>query len=147
MTDPKPLTQLKEMLASNLIRTRKEGIKMADEMLANDTQPELVRALLTELAKSDPMIIVREAAKVVLDLDGARRNPPPAKSPDYIFQARCPDGHVNYYDKRVYCPRRGNVPRSMVSRGGKNLDEVLIKCTGKACGKEFSVEVDCEGYR
>lgn len=147
MTELEPLIQLKEMLASNLIRERKAGIEMSATMLTNDVQLEEVRALLAQLAKHDPIIIVREAAQAVLDLDDARRNPQPAKSPDYVFQARCPDGHVNYYDKRVYCPRRGNVPRSMVSRGGKNLDEVLIKCTGKACGKEFSVEVDCEGYR
>ncbi len=141
------LRQLKEMLTSDLIRKRKAGIAMAAEMLATDAQPQAVRALLDDIAKNDAMLTVREAARAALDADDARRNPPPTKSPDYVFGARCPNGHVSYYDKREYCPKQGYLTRRTVTRDGKDLDEVLLKCKTKDCGEEFFVAVDCDGYK
>ncbi len=143
MTDP--LTQLNEMLTSDLIRKRKAGIVMAAEMLATDAQPQAVRALLEGIAKNDDMLTVREAAQVALDADQVRRNPP---RPDYVFDARCPNGHVVSYDKREHCPKKqGHGVYRTVSRDGKDLDEVLLKCKVKTCGEEFFGPVNCEGYK
>jgi hypothetical protein len=147
MTEPEKLTQLKEMLSSGLIRNRKAGIEMAAEILANDLQPKAVRDLLTDIAKHDAMITLREAARAVLNADEARRNPPTVTSPTYAFSARCPKGHVSYYDKRVYCQKQGNVTRRSVARAGKNVDEVLLKCRTSSCNEEFFAEVDCKGYQ
>lgn len=139
MPNPTPLTQLEQMLTSDLIRKRKAGIVMAAEMLATDAQPEAVRALLGEIAKNDAILIIREAAQAALETDHKRRNPPP---PDYVFGARCPNGHVNYYDKREHCRSLG-----FVMRDGKESDEVLLKCKTKACGEEFFVAINCDGYK
>ena len=147
MTEPEKLTLLKEMLASGLIRKRKVGIEMAAEILANDPQPKAVRDLLTDVTKHDDMITLREAARAVLNADEARRNPPTVTSPTYVFSARCPKGHLSYYDKRVYCPTQGNVTRRAVVRAGKNVDEVLLKCRTSGCDEEFFAEVDCKGYQ
>ena len=138
------LTQLQQMLTSDLIRKRKAGIAMAAEMLATDAQPEAVRALLEGVAKNDAMLTVREAVRAALDADEARRNPPP---PDYVFGGSCPKGHVSYYDKREHCPKQAHGIYRTVSRDGKDLDEVLLKCKTKACGEEFFVAVDCDGYK
>jgi hypothetical protein len=147
MTDPEQLNQLKEILSSGLIGKRKLGIDMAAELLANDPQPKAVRDLLTEIAKHDAMITLREAARAVLNADEARRNPPTVTSPTYVFSARCPKGHLSYYDKRVYCPKQGNITRRAVVRAGKDVDEVLLKCKTSGCVEEFFVEVDCKGYQ
>lgn len=144
MPDIERLGQLKEILSSKLIRKRKAGIDMAGEMLANDIHRDQVRALLVVIAQKDSMLTLREAAQATLDGDEARHNPP---APDYVFDARCPKGHVNSYDKREYCGRQGKVLRRTVSRDGKDLDEVLLKCKTKACGEKFFVEVNCEGYK
>ena len=144
MTEPEQLTQLQQMLTSDLIRKRKAGIAMAAEMLASDQQSEAVRALLEEIAKNDGMLTVREAAQAMLDADHKRRNPPP---PDYVFGGRCPNGHVSYYDKREHCPKQGHGVYRTVSRDGKDLDEILLKCKTKDCGEEFFVAVDCDGYK
>jgi len=147
MTDPEKLNQLKEMLSSGLIRKRKTGIDMAAELLASDPQPKAVRDLLTDIAKHDAMITLREAARAVLSADEARRNPPTMTSPTYVFSARCSKGHLSYYDKRTYCPKQDNVTRRSVARAGKNVDEILLKCRTSGCDEEFFAEVDCQGYQ
>ena len=143
MPDPDPLTQLNEMLTSDLIRKRKAGIAMAVEMLATDAQPEAVRALLEGIAQNDAMLTVREAAQAALDADDKRRNPPP---PDYVFGAKCMYCHyVTQLDKRVVCPKQGNITREVTVRDGLELDTILVKC--KHCGKEFKTPVPCKGYK
>lgn len=138
-----PLTQLQQMLTSDLIRKRKAGIAMAAEMLAADTQPEAVRALLEGIAKNDAMLTVREAAQAALDADDKRRNPPP---PDYVFGAKCTFcHHVSYFDKRKVCPNQDNVTREVTMRGGLELDSISVPC--KHCGKEFKTPVPCKGYK
>jgi hypothetical protein len=138
------LSELQQMLISTLIRKRKAGIAMAAEMLATDAQSQAVRALLDEIAKNDAMLTMREAAQAALDADQKRRNPPP---PEYVFGGRCPNGHVSYYDKREHCPKQGHGTYRTISRDGKDLDEVLLKCKTKDCGEEFFVVVDCDGYK
>lgn len=147
MTEIDRLSQLKQILGSNLIRERRAGIRMAAEMLANDLHRDEVHALLESLVKNDLITNVQDDARKALAADNARRNPVPAKNPDYIFNVRCPKGHVNSYDKREYCPRNGNVIRRIVAHGTHNVDEILIHCKTSGCGEEFFVEVDCEGYK
>jgi hypothetical protein len=144
MTNPQQLTQLTEMLTSNLIRKRKVGIDMADDMLICGLQPEQVRALLETVAKNDAMLTIREAAQAALDADHKRRTPPPP--PDYVFGAKCPQCHsVTQLDKRVVCPNQGNVTREVILRDGLELDTILVTC--KHCGQDFKTPVPCKGYK
>lgn len=145
MPKDEKLEQLKEMLTSNLIKKRKAGIEMAEEMLATGVDREQVRSMLEDVAKNDLMITVQEKAQQVIDEDTARHNPRLKQHADYVFGARCPKGHVSYYDKREYCSKQSGVFRRILERDGKELDEVLVRC--KTCDEEFSVEVDCEGYK
>jgi hypothetical protein len=59
----------------------------------------------------------------------------------HVFAARCPKGHVTYFDRRVVCPESGE----FVRRRGGECDEILLTCG--ECGERFYVEVDCEGYK
>jgi glutaredoxin len=145
MSESQKLSQLQQMLTSDLIRKRKTGIAMAAEMLASDAQAqsEAVRVLLDGVAKNDAMLTVREAAQAALDADEARRNPPP---PDYVFGAKCPHCHsVTQLDKRVVCPNQGNVTREVIVRDGLELDTILVTC--KHCGQDFKTPVPCKGYK
>ena len=141
------LEQLKEMLQSNLIRKRKAGIKMAQEMLANGLHREEVLIMLHDIARGDLMMGVQELAQKVLEEDGTRDSSQVSTSADYVFGAVCPNGHTSYYDKREYCPKSSNITRRSVQRGAKKVDEVLVKCKTKPCSEEFFVEVSCEGYK
>lgn len=147
MSTIRNINELKALLASNLIRERRAGISIAVEMLAADFNSDEVRTLLENIVKNDLITNVQNDARKALAIDNARRSPVPAKSPDYIFNVRCPKGHVNSYDKREYCPRNGNVIRRTVVRGIHNVDEILIHCKTSGCGEDFYVEVDCEGYK
>lgn len=147
MTDTERLDQLKQVLASQLIRERRAGIKMAAEMLANDLHRDEVRALLENLAKNDLMTTVQEDARKALAADDARLHPVPAAPPDYIFGAKCPKGHVSYFDKRECCPKSGQGTWRTITRGNREVDEILLRCKTKGCGEQFYAEVDCEGYK
>jgi hypothetical protein len=147
MSENEKLDQLKEMLSSELIRKRRAGIAMAVEMLASNLHWKDVRILLEDMAKNDLIGTVREDAQYALDEDDARRNPKKSASADYVFSARCPNGHVSYYDKREICPKSGIGHRRVVIRDGRESDEILLKCKTRGCGEEFAVEVDCEGYK
>ena len=143
MSETEPLTQITEMLASDLIRKRKEGIATAAELLASDQMPNTVRALLENVAKHDDMMTVREAAQAALDADYKRRNPPP---PDYVFGAKCPHcQHVSYLDKREVCPKLNQVDREVKIRDGVELDTITVIC--KHCTKEFKTAIPCKGYK
>jgi hypothetical protein len=120
---------------------------LAERMLATGVQQAAARSALEALAKNDPITIVQEVAQAVLDAYAARSGSSPAAAPpDYVFGARCPNGHVSYFDKREYCPKNSIIIRRVVTRGGRDVEEVLVRCkTG--CRKEFYVEVDCAGYK
>ena len=146
MTETEQLQQLKEMLSSDLIRKRKAGIEMAAGMLANGIQREAVRGLLGEIIKTDSIKNVQDAAQAVLAADDERHKTGPAAPPGYVFGARCPNGHVSYYDKREYCRKGSSGVWRTVTRGGKDVQEILLRCKTPGCPEEFYVEVDCEGY-
>lgn len=147
MTDTERLTQLKQILASHLIRERRAGIKMAAEMLTNNMHSDEVRILLENLAKNDLITTVQEDARRALAAEDIRLHPTPAAPPDYVFGAKCANGHVSYYDKREYCPRNSSLTRRTTTRGSREVDEILLHCKTKGCGEEFFVEVDCKGYK
>jgi hypothetical protein len=67
--------------------------------------------------------------------------PPENETNKHIFQAICPKGHVQNYDKREVCPKNGS---TYLGRKGKCQSEVLLTC--KECQIGFYVEIDCEGY-
>ena len=143
MSTHEQLEQLQEMLASKNIRERKTGIAMANGMLAQGLHREQIHAWLTQVAKNDLIKSVQQAAQAALDADPASQSSRLIAPPDYIFDARCPNGHVHYYDKREVCRRQGKV-----SRGHEEeKDEVILRCKTQACAQEFSVAVSCEGYK
>lgn len=145
MTEPDQLTQLQEMLASEIHSKRRAGVAFGAEMLANGIQRAEVRALLEKVAQNDLLTTIQADARKALAEDNARHSPP--KSPDYVFRGRCPQGHVSYYDKREECGKKGNVTRRTVWRDNRNADEILLRCKTPGCKQEFYVEVDCEGYK
>jgi hypothetical protein len=148
MADSEKIEQLKLMLGSDLIRKRKAGIIVAGEILARGENHEEIRHLLEKLIQLDPIGIVKEAAQKELDRDDqrlAQNYSRPRKTPDYIFGAKCPNGHVSYFDKREYCPKQSSFTRRIVYMNGQEVDEILVKC--EICGEEFYVEVSCEGYK
>jgi hypothetical protein len=142
MSESDLIGQLKGLLGSPNISQRKAGIAMAAEMLSGGQERVLVRALLEDLIAHEPLLTVREQAQAALAEDERRHS---NASPDYVFGATCPKGHVSYYDKREKCPKSGTVIRRVVFRGGREVEEIYLRC--KTCGEEFYAEVDCEGYR
>ena len=128
------------------IRERKAGIALAETLLKARQHREEVLALLEDLVKSELMMTVREEAERVMREEQMRDKPPQREDESrHIIQVRCPNGHISDFDKRRICPPSGTVKRSAVTRGGKELDELYLKCT--TCGEEMIVPVDCEGYR
>ena len=142
MTEIEWIDQLKQLLASPIISQRKAGLDEARERLTNGQARDLVRALLEDVAAHDPLLTVREAAQDVLAEDDARHS---TANPDYVFGARCPKGHVSYYDKRKVCPKSGTIIRRMLLRDDRQVEEIYLRC--KTCGEDFFVEVDCKGYQ
>ena len=134
------------LLAHEHIKVRKEGIARAARLLAAGQHREPILALLEDIARKDLISGVRESARRVLDAE-RQKNTPPARPDEsrHIFGARCPNGHITYFDRRRVCPDSGTFVRQIVHRGGTELDEIYLKC--ETCGCEFSVPVDCEGYK
>lgn len=145
MPEPDQLTQLQEMLASDIHSKRRAGVAFGAEMLANGLHRTEVRALLEQVVQNDLLTTIQADARQALAADDARHSPP--KSPDYVFGAKCPQGHVSYYDKRETCPKSSNVTRRTVWRDERNVDELLLRCKTPGCKQEFYVEVNCEGYK
>ncbi|MSP14407.1 MAG: toll/interleukin-1 receptor domain-containing protein [Chloroflexi bacterium] len=132
------------------IAVRKAGIDRAAQMLQRGEHRQEVLALLEELAQKDLMRGVQEKAQAVREAEARRgENPPrPAVSPDesrHIIGARCRNGHVSYFDKRQICPPSSTFPRTILRRGGVDLDKMSLEC--QECGEELVVRVDCEGYK
>jgi len=137
-----PLLTLGEQASHQYIRVRKEAIEQAAAMLQRGDHREEALAILEYLAHNDLMSGVREKAQAVLD--AATQPPPTPMRPQdsrHWFGARCKNGHVSYFDRRVVCSAK----RSLV-RGEKEPDELLLTCTTPGCGVVMAVDVDCEGY-
>ena len=65
-----------------------------------------------------------------------------------IFGVTCANYHISYFDRREVCPESGDViVRRMVREEDKELDELVLTCKTKGCGKKIKVRVDCEGYK
>ncbi len=141
----KTLDKLIKMLDSELIRERREGIKIAQDMLRKNQHRMKVRNLLAAITQKDKIGTIKTIARDVLNEDEARHISPSTKNPDYVFGARCPKGHVSYFDKREYCRKKDTGMWRVVRQADKEVDEVLVKC--KICSEEFYVEVKCEGYK
>ena len=142
------LEEIERLLKSEFIRERKQGIQKAAELLANGLHRKAMRDRLAEIARNDLITGVGELAQAALDEDDQRHAvQPPRYQSDarHMFGAECPKGHVHYYDKRLYCPKQGNITRRTVFRDGVEQDEILVKCT--TCGVEFVADVACEGYK
>jgi hypothetical protein len=143
------LLALLEQLAHDHIRERKAGIERARDLLDRAEYREEVLALLEDVARTDMMIGVREAAQAVLDAV-TQKGAPPATGPAgsrHIFGVRCPNGHITYFDKRRVCPASGDFVRNVVRRAGVDLDKIHLKCGQAGCDQEMVVPVDCEGYK
>jgi hypothetical protein len=145
MIETEKLKQIERMLGSKLIRERRAGIKMVQELLANDQCRDQLRVLLAALVMSDPIGTVKADAQSALDVDDARHISPLPRNPDDIFGTRCSKGHVSYFDKREYCGKQVTGMWRTSRRGDQDVDEVLVKC--KTCGEESYVEINCEGYK
>ncbi len=64
-----PLFTLAQLAASSLLSERKAAVQQANAMLQRNEQRSVVQALLSYLARHDPLMGVREAAQEVLDAD------------------------------------------------------------------------------
>jgi hypothetical protein len=142
------LNALASQLTHDYIRIRKDGIERAAELLKKGVHREEILAMLENIALNDLIMGVREKAQAVLDADAKKEaQQVPEGQSRHMFGARCPNGHVTYFDKRKVCPNNGILKRSVVRRGGTDLDEIYLKCGTPGCGAEMVVSVDCEGYK
>lgn len=141
-----PLIVLSQKAANEFIRTRKEAIDQAAEMLRRNEHREAVLAILEYLAQNDLMMGVREKAQEVLDADAKQGITSAFHSEDlrHIIEVRCKNGHITYFDKRRICHEMETVMR-IFQHNGLQLDELDLTCG--ECGVEVKVHVDCRGYR
>ncbi len=144
-----PLIKLSEQAAHEFIRTRKEAIDQAAEMLQRGEHREEVLAILEYLARNDHMMAVRDKAQEVLDADAKRATPPPPfLRPDdsrHIIGVRCKQcGHITYFDRRRICSPQSQIVRKRERLAGKEMDKMDLPC--EKCGHIIPTRVDCEGY-
>ncbi len=143
-----PLIALSEQAAHDFIRTRKDAIDQAAEMLKPNEDREAVLAILEYLAHNDLMMGVRERAQEVLNIDAKKDVSPPFIRPDesrHIFGVRCKNGHVSYFDKRRVCSAYKEVPRDIRQSADLELDELHLTCD--TCREIVVARVDCRGYK
>lgn len=132
-------------LLTGTIKERKQGIQRAAGEIMGGTRREELLAHMDDLARADLMPGVRSAAQAVVDEARPKDAVVDNTASRHIFGARCPNGHVTYFDKRNVCPAHGTVERTTVDLAGKALDELLLNCG--TCHEQVVVRVDCEGYR
>lgn len=130
------------LLAHTSPRVRKQGVEHARLLLQSGERRDEVLALLSDVVANELMPGVRTAAQALLD---ATQPPRPASRPDYIFEGRCPSGHITWYDKHEWC-RRTSVVRQPVEQAGKRISELYLPCGTAGCTETVIVRVDCEGY-
>ena len=145
---PDPLFPVLEEVTDEHGKRRKEGIEHATQMLQQGKHREELLALLEYMARREVMPSVQEKAQAVLEAEAKKGTAlPPFLRPDdarHIFGARCPKGHVTYFDKRRVCSAQGEVVREIEERTGTRLHKLVLNC--RECGEEVTVHVDCEGY-
>lgn len=129
------------------IRVRKEAIQGVAELLQRGENRETILAMLEDITRHDLMQGVREMAQGVLDAEAERQQPSVRSSAEsrHIFGARCPKGHVTYFDKRAVCADVVINVRNVIKRGDAELDELFLECS--ECRAKIAPRVDCEGYR
>ncbi len=141
------LNALLEQLPHPHIRERKAAIESAARLLQRGEHREEVLALLDDIARRDLIESVRKLAQSVIGID--IQSTPTSVRPEEMlhkFGAKCPNGHVTYFDKRRVCPpSRVKGYRNLVQRGGAEIDELALPCGN--CGVVMIVPVDCEGYK
>jgi len=146
MTDSAQNPQLKDIaqrLAHDYIRERREGIRLADELLKAGQYRDELRAMLDTLLAKELYNNVKEDAQKALNDDAARNAPSPhVGQPANIFGVRCANGHVTYYDKTRVCNDKSKVVREQ-KQGSKTMRIFSLKCD--ECPEMTDVEVDCEG--
>jgi hypothetical protein len=159
--DPNPVFALAERMAHPYLRERKAAIEQAIALLRpvlpaealSEEQQEGVLALLDHLAHHDTMDGMRTRARLALEAVTApvvgMPNPGSAGlrpgDARHVFGVRCKNGHISYFDKRHVCVASFQVPRSLIQRAGKELDQLLLTCD--TCGVQVMAKVDCEDYR
>jgi hypothetical protein len=138
------------------IDARKTAIEQAANLLRQPSQPhrEAALALLEYLMRHDPITMVRDKARAVLEEDArkvALVPPPPFTLPDdsrHIFAVRCKKcDHLSYFDKRRVCSAQYTGVRKVEERAGTKLHRVILRCEREQCHEEMPVSIDCEGYR
>lgn len=136
------LSRLLKDLSHDHIRVRKDAIRRSAELLKDEAYRRDLLPLLEDLSRKDPIESVRETAQEVLGKAKARASD--VDEARHFVNARCPNGHISHYDKRVVCPSIGRV-----ARGAKSstpvFDMLYVKCN--VCGEDMKVPVDCEGYK
>lgn len=146
---PNELSAVEALLAHDYIRERRKGIEQAAKLLEQGKYRERLMALLEELARNaHETTILQDAAKRVLENEWKKDAPPGSGTNSdsrHMIGARCKNGHVTYFDRRVICPDGGTFQRSVLRRGDKTLDDIRLKCD--TCGEFMIIPVDCEGYR
>jgi hypothetical protein len=142
----KELLEALQLLSHPHIRQQKEGVQKAAEFLKAGKYREPVLAALEDIVRKGLYQTVRDAAQGVIDAEKPKESAT-AASPDsrHMIAARCPKGHISYFDKRRICPDQGTIKRVIATRGDTKLDDIYLKCA--ECGEEMIVPVDCEGYR
>ncbi|MBK9944250.1 MAG: toll/interleukin-1 receptor domain-containing protein [Kouleothrix sp.] len=148
LPQPDPEDVLLALLTHQYIRDRKRGIAQAAERLQRGERNAELLAVLEDIARSDTIETVREEAQKVLTAIGQQApTHMPADEARHMVGARCPRGHVTYFDRRTICIADGTIPRAHVQRAEKDLDEIYVTCGTSGCGEQLVIRVDCEGYR
>ena len=128
----------------------KEAVDIAAAMLKRGEHRDAILALLTYMATDDIMPGVREKAQTALTTATQQVPPPPPPflnpaDARHMHPARCKNGHVTYFDKRVACVAHHRVPREPIGGSESELDELHLPCG--TCPEKVVVHVDCREYR
>ena len=134
-----------DLISHPHVKMRKEGIRIATELIRSGKFKNELFAILTEVVNHDLINSVKTEAKKTLDLFNTQNDLSELEQSPHKFGVRCSQGHISYFDRRIICPNSGVVKRSTQNRAGKRLDDIYLKCIN--CGEEMVVPVDCENYK
>jgi hypothetical protein len=134
------------LLAHDYIREQKKGIAEAATLIARGERREELLALLEDMAHNSLIESVAQEARSALDKLAGHGTSPIAAESRHIFRVRCSKGHVSFFDKRVVCCDDGKITRTGTQKAGKDLDELLLRCSTPGCDETMVVRVDCQGY-
>jgi hypothetical protein len=134
--------EFRARMQNRLIAERKATIEQACKIMEHDEYlVEGVQFLAWIVNDDSQYLIVRDLAveklrpyQQLVDL-GFKPG-----DEERILYSPCPEGHPNYYDKRKIC---GSKP-IYLGQG----DRIQLECKWKNCEhKDFTVEVNCEGFK